>query len=143
MNGPVRSVGRCGTLTRASGCPVLEIPDIGDTYANDIDLAEADDRLAIGFDEALLVYAKGLQETRVLGTDATIAVAFSPTKPYLATANIRGSDYRLEFSSQSSARDASTLNFKSKPYSPGIQRRRRSTGCRQRRANPGLGSYES
>jgi WD40 repeat protein/tRNA A-37 threonylcarbamoyl transferase component Bud32 len=66
------------------------MPAIGDTYANAIDLAEADDRLAIGFDEALLVYEKGLQVTRILGIDATKAVAFSQTFPYLAAVNIRG-----------------------------------------------------
>jgi WD40 repeat protein len=66
------------------------MPTIGETYANGIDLAEADDRLAIGFDEALLVYEKGLQVARILDNDATMAVTFSPTNSYLAAVNIRG-----------------------------------------------------
>jgi WD40 repeat protein/tRNA A-37 threonylcarbamoyl transferase component Bud32 len=67
-----------------------DMPSMGDTYPNGIDLAEADDRLAIGFDEALLVYEKGRQVARILGNDATKAVAFSQTNPYLAAVNIRG-----------------------------------------------------
>ena len=123
--------------------PGADLPAIGDTYANGIDLAEADDRLAIGFDEALLVYAKGLQETRVLGNDATIAVAFSPTKPYLAAANIRG---RITVWNSAANRQLATLQLStSRPrhihlaFSGDGGR----TGCLQRRANPDLGPYES
>jgi WD40 repeat protein len=68
----------------------IDMPTIGETYANGIDLAEADDRLAIGFDEALLIYEKGLQVARILDNDATMAVTFSPTNSNLAAVNIRG-----------------------------------------------------
>jgi WD40 repeat protein len=67
------------------------MPSLGNTYANDIDLTRDGGRLAIGFDEALLVYELGnFQRTNVVGFDSTKAVAFSPTNPYLAVANIRG-----------------------------------------------------
>jgi WD40 repeat protein/tRNA A-37 threonylcarbamoyl transferase component Bud32 len=69
----------------------VDLPTLGGTYANGIDLAQLDDRMAIGFDEALLIYEmKDFRRTDVSGFDSTKAVAFSPTNPYLAALNIRG-----------------------------------------------------
>jgi serine/threonine protein kinase/WD40 repeat protein len=71
---------------------VADMPVLGGTYANDIDLRAADNHMALGFDEALLVYdLKNFERTRLTGFDSTKAVAFSPTQPYLAALNIRGS----------------------------------------------------
>jgi WD40 repeat protein len=68
-----------------------ETPSLGWTYPNAIDLTKAGDRMAIGFDEALLSYAmSNYKETNLSSFDATAAVRFSPTNPYLAAANIRG-----------------------------------------------------
>ena len=70
----------------------VDMPELGGTYASDIDLREADNRMAIGFDEALLVYdLTDFQRIRLTGYDSTKAVAFSRTHPYLAALNIRGS----------------------------------------------------
>jgi serine/threonine protein kinase/WD40 repeat protein len=67
------------------------MPSLGNTYANDIAFSPNGDRLAIGFDEALLVYnTTSFEPTRISGFDATKAVAYSPTRPFLASANIRG-----------------------------------------------------
>ena len=69
----------------------FDMPSLGETKPDAIDLTKAGDRMAIGFDEALLVYElKDFQRSRLSGFDATRAVAFSPTNPYLASANIRG-----------------------------------------------------
>ncbi len=66
-------------------------PSLGGTYRNAIDVSAAGDRMAIGFDEALLTYdLTDFQQTKLSPFDSTIAVAFSPTSPYLAAANIRG-----------------------------------------------------
>ncbi len=69
----------------------IEMPSLGQTYSNGIDVSVDGSRLAIGFDEALLIYdlAK-LEPANHYGIDSTKAVAFSPTSPYLAVANIRG-----------------------------------------------------
>ena len=67
------------------------IPSLGGLYSNSIDLTSDGDRMALGFDEALLVYdMSNFQRTSFFGFDATKAVAFSPTHPYLAAVNIRG-----------------------------------------------------
>jgi WD40 repeat protein/tRNA A-37 threonylcarbamoyl transferase component Bud32 len=69
----------------------IEMHSLGNTFGNGIGFAEASDRLAIGFDQALLVYElMDLQRSRLSGFDSTKAVAFSPTAPYLAAVNIRG-----------------------------------------------------
>ena len=69
----------------------FEMPSLGGTYPNAIDLTKAGDRMAIGFDESLLIFAMGdFQQTNLPRFDATLAVAFSPTNPFLAAANIRG-----------------------------------------------------
>jgi WD40 repeat protein len=58
---------------------------------NSIDVSSDGGRLALGFDEALLVYEmSNFQRTSFFGFDATKAVAFCPTHPYLAAVNIRG-----------------------------------------------------
>jgi len=68
-----------------------EMPSLGGTYRKAIDVSDRDGRMAIGFDEALLVYElTDFQPTRLVSFDSTIAVAFSPTEPDLAAANIRG-----------------------------------------------------
>ena len=72
--------------------PEFDLPSLGDTYANAIDLTKAGDRVAIGFDLALVVFGMtDYQQTKLSVVDSTLAVAFSPTNPYLAAANIRGS----------------------------------------------------
>src|SRR5690606_8549801 len=49
------------------------------------------DRLAIGFDEALLAYdMTSFEPVKFTGFDATKAVAFGESTPYLAAINIRG-----------------------------------------------------
>ena len=69
----------------------VEMPSLGDTYPNDIDLARQGGRMAIGFDEAMLVYGMAdFQRINFYGFDSTKAVAFNPQNPYLAAANIRG-----------------------------------------------------
>lgn len=69
----------------------VSMPSLGDTYTNDIDVTAQGDLMAIGFDEALLIYGmEDFQRINYYGIDSTKAVAFSPTIPYLATANIRG-----------------------------------------------------
>jgi WD40 repeat protein len=69
----------------------FDMPSLGHTYSNGSDITKEGDRLAIGFDEALLVYELAdFQRTNFYGFDSTKAVAFSPTKPYLAASNIRG-----------------------------------------------------
>ena len=94
MNDDADSVGwALWDLDGDSAKPVhqIEMPSLGDTYANDIDVAPHGDQLAIGFDEALLVYGmKDFQRINFYGIDSTKAVAFSPTSPYLAATNIRG-----------------------------------------------------
>ena len=68
-----------------------DIPSLGNTYVNGIDFAQQGERLAIGFDEALIVYEmEHYQRTNFLGFDSTKVVAFSPTNPYLAATNVRG-----------------------------------------------------
>ena len=70
----------------------VEMRSLGNTYSNGIDVTSVGSRLAIGFDEALLVYdLTDFERTNLYGIDSTKAVAFSPTSPYLAVANIRGS----------------------------------------------------
>jgi WD40 repeat protein/tRNA A-37 threonylcarbamoyl transferase component Bud32 len=69
----------------------ISLPSLGNTYANDIDVSAQGDLMAIGFDEALLIYGmEDFQRINYYGIDSTKAIAFSPTMPYLATANIRG-----------------------------------------------------
>ena len=69
----------------------VEMKTLGGTYANDIDVTSEGTRLAIGFDEALLVYdLNTFQRSDLNGFDSTKAVAFCPTYPYLAATNIRG-----------------------------------------------------
>jgi len=71
---------------------IEEMPSLGGTYGNGIDLTEAGDRMAIGFDEALLVYRMAdFHRTTLTGFDSTKALAFSDANPYLAALNIRGS----------------------------------------------------
>ena len=68
-----------------------EMTTLGGTYANDLDVTSAGTRLAIGFDEAFLVYdLNTFQRNDLNGFDSTKAVAFCPTYPYLAATNIRG-----------------------------------------------------
>ena len=68
-----------------------DMPTLGETYLNGIGLTKAGDQMAIGFDHELLAYGmKDFQQRKLSRFDATIAVAFSPTSPYLAAANIRG-----------------------------------------------------
>jgi WD40 repeat protein len=70
----------------------VDMPSLGNTYLNGLDFTKANDRLVIGFDEALLVYEMAnFQRTSFFGFDATKAVACSPTDPYFAAINIRGS----------------------------------------------------
>ena len=70
---------------------VVTIPSLGNPYPNSIDVTGDGGRMALGFDEALLAYEMGsFQRTSFFGFDATKAVAFSPTHPYLAAVNIRG-----------------------------------------------------
>jgi WD40 repeat protein len=70
----------------------VDMPSLGNTYLNGLDLTKADDRMVIGFDEALLVYEMSdFQRTSFFGFDSTKAVACSPTDPYFAAINIRGS----------------------------------------------------
>jgi WD40 repeat protein/tRNA A-37 threonylcarbamoyl transferase component Bud32 len=70
---------------------VEDMPSLGGTYMNGLELTAAGDRMAIGFDEALLVYdMANFERTSIFGFDATKAVACSPTNPYLAAVNIRG-----------------------------------------------------
>jgi WD40 repeat protein len=67
------------------------MPSLGWTYPNAIDLTKASDRMALGFDEALLSYAMtDFKETNLSSFDATAAVQFSPINPFLVAANIRG-----------------------------------------------------
>jgi WD40 repeat protein len=69
----------------------FEMPTLGNTYPHDIDLARQGDRMALGFDEAMLVYGMAdFQRINFYGFDSTKAVAFNPRNPYLAAANIRG-----------------------------------------------------
>jgi WD40 repeat protein len=71
--------------------PGKEMPTLGNTYPHGIDLAKDGSRLAIGFDEALLVYDMStLERTTIQGFDSIKAVAFSPANSYMAAANIRG-----------------------------------------------------
>jgi eukaryotic-like serine/threonine-protein kinase len=68
------------------------MPSLGGTYRNAIALTQAGDRLAIGFDLGLVVVGMtDYQQTNLSVVDSTMAIAFSPTNPYLAAANIRGS----------------------------------------------------
>jgi WD40 repeat protein/tRNA A-37 threonylcarbamoyl transferase component Bud32 len=70
----------------------VHMPSLGQTYGDGLKAAPSGDRMAIGFDEALLVYdLASLQATRLSGFDSTKALAFSPTNLYLAALNIRGS----------------------------------------------------
>ena len=70
---------------------VVTIPSLGSPYPHSVDVTGDGGRMAIGFDEALLAYEMGsFERTSFFGFDATKAVAFSPTHPYLAAVNIRG-----------------------------------------------------
>ena len=63
----------------------VHMPSLGQTYSDGLKAAPSGDRMAIGFDEALLVYdLASLQATRLSGFDSTKALAFSPTNLYLA-----------------------------------------------------------
>ena len=92
MNGKADTVGwALWDLDTAERLHLVTMPSLGNTYSNGIDLGQNGDRLAIGFDEALLVYEMAdFQRTSFFGFDATKAVSFSPTSPYLAAVNIRG-----------------------------------------------------
>jgi WD40 repeat protein/tRNA A-37 threonylcarbamoyl transferase component Bud32/ribosomal protein S27E len=69
----------------------VDMPTLGGTYVNGLALTKSGDRMAVGFDYAMLTYdMDDFQRASISGIDATKAVAFSPTKPYLATVNIRG-----------------------------------------------------
>ena len=60
------------------------------------------------------------QQTRLSVVDSTMAVAFSPTNPYLAAANIRG---LITVWNSATNRQLATLQLptsKSKPNWPGI-----------------------
>ncbi|HEY6565651.1 MAG TPA: hypothetical protein VIY86_14275, partial [Pirellulaceae bacterium] len=75
----------------ASPAHRVTMPTLGDTYAHAVDVTRSGDQMAIGFDEALMIYGmEDFQRINYYGIDSTKAVAFSPTIPYLATANIRG-----------------------------------------------------
>jgi WD40 repeat protein len=70
---------------------LVEVTSQGQSYSNGIDVSGRRARLALGFDEALLIYDLAKNEpTNFFGIDSTKAVAFSPRSPYLAVANIRG-----------------------------------------------------
>ena len=70
---------------------VVTLPTLGNSYPNSIGVNPDGSRMALGFDEALLIYEMAdFQRTNFSGFDATKAVAFSPTHPYLAAVNIRG-----------------------------------------------------
>jgi len=70
----------------------VEMPTLGGTYPNDIDITTDGARMAIGFDQALLVNdLNDLQRTNHYGIDSIRAVAFCPTRPYLAAMNASGS----------------------------------------------------
>jgi hypothetical protein len=72
--------------------PPVEMPTLGGTYSNDIDVTRDGARMAIGFDGALLVYdLNTFQRTDLNGFDSIMAVAFSSTSPFLAATNARGS----------------------------------------------------
>ena len=87
----------------------FEMPSLGWTYPNAIDLTKAGDRMAIGFDEALLSYAMAdFKETNLSSFDATAAVQFSPTNPFLVAANIRG---RITVWHTASNRQLATLHL--------------------------------
>jgi WD40 repeat protein/tRNA A-37 threonylcarbamoyl transferase component Bud32/ribosomal protein S27E len=69
----------------------VEMASLGTTYADAIDMTKTGDRMAIGFDLALLDYRMtDFQHSNLPVVDSTLAVAYSPAHPYLASANIRG-----------------------------------------------------
>jgi WD40 repeat protein len=69
----------------------VDLPTLGGTYPNGLALTGPGDRMAIGFDQGLLVYSlENFERTSFSGIDATKAVAFRPMTPYLAAVNIRG-----------------------------------------------------
>ena len=87
-------LGRLGPMGTRHGHALHqeEMPSLGHSYVNGIDIAPRGSRMAIGFDEAILVYEmSSYQRTNFLGFDSTKAIAFSPTTPFLAATNIRGS----------------------------------------------------
>jgi WD40 repeat protein/tRNA A-37 threonylcarbamoyl transferase component Bud32 len=68
-----------------------EMPSLGNTYSHGLGLSKSGDRMAIGFDETLMLYdVADMQPIKLSGFDSTKAVAFSPTGTYLAATNIRG-----------------------------------------------------
>jgi WD40 repeat protein len=70
---------------------LVEAASLGQSYSNAIDVSGPRERLATGFDDALLLYDLAKNEpTNFYGIDSTKAVAFSRRSPYLAVANIRG-----------------------------------------------------
>src|SRR5262249_14973676 len=60
------------SLDTGERSPPVNMPSFGETYRNAIDLARDGRHLAIGFDEALLVYdMTGFQRTSFFGFDST------------------------------------------------------------------------
>ena len=87
----------------------FETHSLGGTYPNAIGLTTSGDRMVIGFDEALLKFAMvDYQQTNLSHSDATLAVAFSATNPYLVAANIRG---RITVWHTASNRQLATLHL--------------------------------
>lgn len=67
------------------------LPSLGGSYFRGLDLASGGNRMAVGFDEALLVYElPNFERTSFFGLDATKAVAFCPANSLLAATNSRG-----------------------------------------------------
>ncbi len=78
-------------LAREEPLQIVMLASLGQSYVNAIAINRRGDQLAIGFDEALLLYdLKTMQQTNRFSFDATKAVAFSPDDRYLAAVNIRG-----------------------------------------------------
>ena len=76
----------------------VSMPSLGDTYANDIDVTAQGDLMAIGFDEALLIYGmEDFQRVNFYGIDSTKAVAFSPDHSLSGSHQYSRLDHDMEF----------------------------------------------
>jgi WD40 repeat protein/predicted Ser/Thr protein kinase len=85
--------------------------DLGEVYPNGIAFSQDSRRLAVGFDEALIVYEPGsLRQRSFKRLGVTKALAFSPDDRYLAAVDVRG---RLSIWNAASDREVAVLaNFR-------------------------------
>jgi WD40 repeat protein len=97
-------------VDKSSRAPTHDVtlPNLGQAYSNAIAFARDGQQLAVGFDEALLLFdTSDFRQTAQFWLDATKAVAYDPANRYLAALSMRG---RITLWNPHSKRQAATLS---------------------------------